>query len=462
MVNPTAFASARLPSGASPIASNIINAISQGRADTLREQESGLRQQQMQQSITLGDIASQEKQQGQERSNLADLYAADVVNSWQGKNQQGYQTNLAKLSQIDKAKAAEINSFLGTLSKDGAVSGAMNLFGAMNSDNPAAQDKLLKNALDSLGVGPQHPLYQGIADIIEMPPGEERDNAIIREVEDARKMGLYPEMGMGAGAAKTQKSEILDDGTTIIVDSAGNVTVKDPQNNVLTGEAANAAIRKAKDYGAEIAQKINWSREQGKYTGQKGIKADVEAEVARETGQVKEAIKKGTEYAATSDKITNQITTLDEGISIAEQAIAEGKSLGRGWFEGKLPKFSETANQFQNVAGRLGLDVISSVTFGALSEAELNMAMATALPQFANDADTLAWLKRRKEALGKLRNYYDEAAAFLAEGNSIADWKKIQKEKQIQTTERTEPPRQDYNQMSSGDILQNLMKSMGQ
>lgn len=252
MVNPTAFASARLPSGASPIASNIINAISQGRADTLREQESGLRQQQMQQSITLGDIASQEKQQGQERSNLADLYAADVVNSWQGKNQQGYQTNLAKLSQIDKAKAAEINSFLGTLSKDGAVSGAMNLFGAMNSDNPAAQDKLLKNALDSLGVGPQHPLYQGIADIIEMPPGEERDNAIIREVEDARKMGLYPEMGMGAGKGKTPEEIAKTEAETRNLDARTAKILTDLKND---GDKGELSADKKFDYEQKLSDK---------------------------------------------------------------------------------------------------------------------------------------------------------------------------------------------------------------
>lgn len=429
MPNPTGYTNTSLPNMASPVANSILGAISMGRRDRLAEQESALQQQSMQQNIGLKDIALREQQQGEQRTKLSEMYSADVVKNWQNKNQQGFQTSLANLAQHDPAAAKEMRDYLGTLSKDGAVSASMNLLGALSSKNPQAQDRLIKNALDSMGVGPQHPLYQSVADILEMPPGEARNQALADEVQDAERMGLLPAAGAGAGAAKTQKSEILDDGTTIIVDSAGNVIVKDPQNNVLTGEAASAAIRKAKDYGAEIAQKINWSREQGKYTGQKGIKAEVESEVARETGQVKEAIKKGTEYAATADKITNQITTLDEGISIAEQAIAEGKSLGRGWFEGKLPKFSETANQFQNVAGRLGLDVISSVTFGALSETELNMAMATALPQFANDADTLAWLKRRKEALGKLRNYYDEAAAFLAEGNSIADWKKIQKEK---------------------------------
>ena len=430
MPNPTGYTNTSLPNMASPVANSILGAISMGRRDRLAEQESALRQQGMQQDIGLKDIALREQQQGEQRTKLSEMYSADVVKNWQNKNMDGFKTSLSQLNQVDPKAAKEMRDFLGTLSKDGAVNASFNLLGALKSTNPQAQDRLIKNALDSMGVGPQHPLYQSIADILEMPPGEERNNALAAEIEDAERMGLInPAGGAGAGAAKTQKSEILDDGTTIIVDSAGNVTVKDPQNNVLTGEAASAAIRKAKDYGAEIAQKINWSREQGKYTGQKGIKAEVESEVAGKTGQVKEAIKKGTEYAALADKITNQITTLDEGISIAEQAIAEGKSLGRGWFEGKLPKFSETANQFQNVAGRLGLDVISSVAFGALSEAELEMAMATALPQFANDDDTLAWLKRRKESLGKLRNYYDEAAAFLSEGNSIADWKKIQKEK---------------------------------
>lgn len=418
-VNPIAFTSG-LGNTASQAASSFIDAYSTGRRDRMAEQES-------RQRMALSDIALQERRTEQEQSKLSQMQVDDVVKAWNNKDQNGFRTSLSLLSKTNWAAAQELQTYLGGLTKDGAVSATMNLLGASKSTNPQAQDRLLKNGMDSLGVGPEHPIYQDYAELINMPAGEERNLAIEKLLAESMAMGI---LGDKKGEqAKTQKSEILDDGTTIIVDSAGNVTVKDAQNNILTGEAANAAIRKAKDYGAEIAQKINWSREQGKYAGQKGIKAEVESEVARGTGQVKEAIKKGTEYAATADKITNQITTLDEGISIAEQAIAEGKSLGRGWFEGKLPKFSETANQFQNVAGRLGLDVISSVTFGALSEAELNMAMATALPQFANDADTLAWLKRRKEALGKLRNYYDEAAAFLAEGNSIADWKKIQKEK---------------------------------
>lgn len=412
MPNPTGYTNTSLPNMASPVANSILGAISMGRRDRLAEQESALQQQAMQQNIGLKDIALREQQQGEQRTKLSEMYSADVVKNWQNKNQQGFQTSLANLAQHDPAAAKEMRDYLGTLSKDGAVSASMNLLGALSSKNPQAQDRLIKNALDSMGVGPQHPLYQSIADILEMPPGEARNQALADEVRDAERMGLLPAAGAGGGAKK-QKT-----GSFIVRDAQGGY-------HIATGSFDPATGKLITETGA-LPEGMELVSELGETAGEQMTR---KVETTKETKKTEEAIKKGTEYAATADKITNQITTLDEGISIAEQAIAEGKSLGRGWFEGKLPKFSETANQFQNVAGRLGLDVISSVTFGALSEAELNMAMATALPQFANDADTLAWLKRRKEALGKLRNYYDEAAAFLAEGNSIADWKKIQKEK---------------------------------
>ena len=44
------------------------------------------------------------------------------------------------------------------------------------------------------------------------------------------------------------------------------------------------------------------------------------------------------------------------------------------------------------------MDVISSVTFGALSKAELELAMDTAVPRFTTNAAALNYFRRRKEA----------------------------------------------------------------
>ena len=54
--------------------------------------------------------------------------------------------------------------------------------------------------------------------------------------------------------------------------------------------------------------------------------------------------------------------------------------------------------QFNNIAQQLGLDVIGSVTFGALSAAEMKVAMSTAVPNFQSNEEARAWFVERLAA----------------------------------------------------------------
>lgn len=236
---------------ASPVANSILGAISMGRRDRLAEQESALQQQAMRQDIGLKDIALREQQQGEQRTKLSEMYSADVVKNWQNKNQQGFQTSLANLAQHDPKAAKEMRDFLGTLSKDGAVSASMNLLGALKSTNPQAQDRLIKNALDSMGVGPQHTLYQSVADILEMPPGEARNQALADEVQDAERMGLLPAAG-GTGKGKTPEEIAKTEAETRNLDARTAKILTDLKND---GDKGELSADKKFDYEQKLSDK---------------------------------------------------------------------------------------------------------------------------------------------------------------------------------------------------------------
>jgi hypothetical protein len=71
----------------------------------------------------------------------------------------------------------------------------------------------------------------------------------------------------------------------------------------------------------------------------------------------------------------------------------------------------------------LGLDVVGSTTFGALSEGELNLALDIGLPTNMERKDLLNWVRKKKAAQEKLANYFTEQAQFLSIPNmKVGDW----------------------------------------
>jgi hypothetical protein len=95
----------------------------------------------------------------------------------------------------------------------------------------------------------------------------------------------------------------------------------------------------------------------------------------------------------------------------------------------RLPSFRQASIELDNIKGRMGLDVISSVTFGALSESELAFALDTALPTKLDPESLKEWIGRKLEAQKKLANELRKAASFLGTpGNTIADYVKVLEE----------------------------------
>ena len=82
---------------------------------------------------------------------------------------------------------------------------------------------------------------------------------------------------------------------------------------------------------------------------------------------------------------------------------------------------------------QMGLDVVASVTFGALSASELEVARSTAYPPNASAQELKEFLIKRRAALEKLRRYTQDAAQFLLNpNNSRDDWYKMMQQRRDQ------------------------------
>ncbi|MEN8171426.1 MAG: hypothetical protein ABFS03_00950 [Chloroflexota bacterium] len=185
-----------------------------------------------------------------------------------------------------------------------------------------------------------------------------------------------------------QSSKLLPGGLAQLVYKSGRI-------DVVPAAAADAIlIREAEDRGASLQGLRAQEREGGKGSAQIGLKA---------FDQV--------------GKIRGNIGKLKEVVSL----VGEGAETGP--LAARLPSFRAETIRLNNVQKQLGLDVIGSVTFGALSQGELDLALETALPTNLEGPQLVDWANRKISAQEKLASYMEEQAEFLLKsGNRVPDW----------------------------------------
>ena len=193
---------------------------------------------------------------------------------------------------------------------------------------------------------------------------------------------------------KVQSSSILPNGTVVLVTTNGETRVVGPDGVKLTGQERVDAVRDAEDFGVEIQTKRSAGRKAG------------------EIGQTE--VQKAFENVG---KIRGNIANIDSAIAALDAGATTGV------IASKFPNWKASTIELQNIQRRLGLDIIGSVTFGALSEGELSLALETALPLTMNEPQLKDWLIRKKTAQNKLADYITEQAKFLSRpGRTLGDW----------------------------------------
>ncbi len=203
------------------------------------------------------------------------------------------------------------------------------------------------------------------------------------------------------GGFETQSSEIIEGGIVVFAGKDGTVKVVRSSDGVeLTGEDAAAAIEKAQDRGTELQRE----RAGGRRSGTVGV--DTALAAFEKVGEIRTNI-------ANLEEAKRLLTPEDQG----------GGGANSGQLADLLPNWKASTIALENVKNRLGLDVVGSVTFGALSESELNMALNTALPTNMPENQLIDWLQEKIDAQNKLMAYLNEQAIFLSDGDkTIGDW----------------------------------------
>lgn len=223
-----------------------------------------------------------------------------------------------------------------------------------------------------------------------------------------------------ASGDKVQSTKILEDGTTVTVYNSGKREVTSPQGNVLTGEDAAKAVKDAAQFGITVAG--------GKQAQQTLQRLRLEAEYG--------ALQKGAEAAGaqaikiSGDAFTslNKVQTNISNLKDAKKALEEGANTGA--IASRLPSITAASIELDNIRNRLGLDIVGSVTFGALSEGELSLALNTGLPTNLSEADLKKHIINKIEAQDKLSKYLTEQARFLSKpGNTLNGWLESQEKK---------------------------------
>jgi hypothetical protein len=199
---------------------------------------------------------------------------------------------------------------------------------------------------------------------------------------------------------EVQSSKILDGGVVVTVMKDGTTKVLDATGNELEGDKRKEAIRQAEDRGITI---------QGERAGQRRA-----AVVAVNTSL--------SAFDQVSKSRSN-IANLEE----AKRLVAE-EGANTGVIANRLPNWKASTVALETVKNELGLDVVGSVTFGALSQGELTLALNTALPTNLSEDALVDWIDRKIIAQRKLQDYLYAQAVYLADGDkTIGDWLRSQK-----------------------------------
>lgn len=196
---------------------------------------------------------------------------------------------------------------------------------------------------------------------------------------------------------KVQSSQILPDATVVMVGTDGTTVVRDTSGQLVIGADRAGVIQAGQEYGVDIQTRRARGREGAKISQQ----------ISRESFE-------------TLGKVRKNIGNLDAAIA----ALDEGADTGV--IESRFPDWKASSIELRNIQRQLGLDVIGSVVFGALSEGELELALATALPIQLQEEDLKDWLTRKKEAQLKLSAELQNAVMFFSGGGTVGEYVKFQ------------------------------------
>lgn len=215
--------------------------------------------------------------------------------------------------------------------------------------------------------------------------------------------------------ANVQSSETIGGVASVITLRDGTQQIRDTRTNeILQGDAAQALLTEAR----QVEAQSRMQREAAATTGRLQTTAELAATAEGAKTAGKAGIEIGRQTFERLGPIRSNIANLDRAIELVE---VEGANTGA--IQRLFPNWRASTIELENLRNQLGLDVIGSVTFGALSEGELNLALNTALPTNLSEPQLADWLRRKKSSQEKLASYLEMQAQFLSKpGQTLDMW----------------------------------------
>lgn len=217
------------------------------------------------------------------------------------------------------------------------------------------------------------------------------------------------------GNVNVQSSQVIGGLASVAQMRDGSVRVTDVRTGeIVSGDAAQALLDEARQAEAESRR----AREAGATEGRLTVQAELGATAAGATAAGTTGIEIGRQTFERLGPLRANIANLDRAIELVED---EGANTGV--IASRLPNWNASTVELENLRNQLGLDVVGSVTFGALSESELELALQTALPTNLSEEALSDWLRRKRDAQDKLADYLTQQARFLSTpGRTLDQW----------------------------------------
>ena len=231
---------------------------------------------------------------------------------------------------------------------------------------------------------------------------DENDFNLAKQLLKSTKDGMF-----------SAKTEFYPGDVSIQADPSGNVIVK-VGGELVEGQARADAIERSRKIESDI----------------KDADAERRVETQRDIEQVKNAEESSNQAFEMVDKIRQNILNLEEVTPLI------GQGANTGPISDYFPSFIAATKRLEVLQKRLGLDVVGSVRFGALSKGELDLALSVALPLGLEGDDLINWVNDKIAAQRKLATYFEDQAIFLSNGGTQSGWLEKIKAKRVATSQK--------------------------
>ena len=247
-------------------------------------------------------------------------------------------------------------------------------------------------------------------------------NYMMQEASADKQFGRQQELALFknslTGNVNVQSVSDLPDQSGVLVKMKdGSVVVKTSGGQELTGQAAMDFVRKSQSNYAELQKGIYQSRETGTLTAQADLIGDVEFQKKNAVLRSDMIKLSGESMSKIKQNLANYQIALD-ALDAGEGGIAISGRISQF-----IPDITAAAQSLRTAKSKLGLDIIGSVTFGALSEGELKLAMDTGLPDDnLSPVELRKWITDRMDAQRKALYAVNDTLRHFTNQGSIKDY----------------------------------------